>query len=69
LANVAPSTKCSPLSKVLGPGPASYRPGVLSAGSCSRPSLPVADTLVSFESQASQPLLVLHDRLNLEAIQ
>ena len=69
LANVAPSTKCSPLSKVLGPGPASYRPGVLPAGSCSRHSLPVADSLVSLESQASQPLFVLRDRLNLEAIQ
>lgn len=68
LANVAPSTKCSPISKVR-PGPASYRPGILPAGSCSRHSLPVADSLVSLESQASQPLFVLRDRLNLEAIQ
>lgn len=67
LANVAPSTKCSPLSKVLGPGPASYRPGVLPAGSCSNHGLQIADALISSESYASRQPFVLRERLNFEA--
>lgn len=67
LANVAPSTKCSPLSKVLAPGPASYRPGALLGGSCSNHGLQIADALISPDSYASRQAFVLRERLNFEA--
>lgn len=70
LANTRYSDRCLPLSRTFGSGPAgaSFRPGILLAGSCAgRPFTP-DDAGILSPAQASHVAFAIRDRLNLEAI-